>query len=649
MKLRARILLFSLIPVILTLGTVAGITAVRTLEQSRKDAVDLLEALSKEHAAEINVELEVAMDAARTLAQIFEGYESLHADERREDYSKMLRSIVEKNPGFLGASTGWEPNALDGRDREFVDAPGHDGTGRFIPYWSRFEGPVELSPLVDYDKEGAGDYYILPVRTGKEQVIEPYEYTVGNRTLTLTSLMVPIKGANGKPLGVAGIDIALNELKVKYAKIKYGKTGFGRFLSASGIVIAHPDVKQVGKPWGERKTKEDVEILRRLSKGEAFTQVAYSESLMGFVTKSYAPIFVGGAEAPWVFSMVVPTGELYEASYRLLALILAVSAAGLAVLVAVFLYLSVSITRPLAAAVAIADRVARSDLTESPAERFLARRDEIGDLARSVDRMIGGLRGIVSSILDAGRSISQGAQQMSQTAQTLSQGATEQAAGAEEVSASVEEMSSSIKQNSDNAAATEATARKAAESGTRGGEAVARTVQAMKDIAGKIGIIEEIARQTNLLALNAAIEAARAGEAGKGFAVVAGEVRKLAERSQTAAGEISGLSSASIEVADQAGSLLGSIVPDIRRTAELVQEISAASREQASGVDQISRAVTQLDQMIQQNASASEEMAGMAEELSGQAAQLKETMAVFRLGSDPGEHPGRGALPPPEA
>ncbi|HRY80694.1 MAG TPA: cache domain-containing protein, partial [Spirochaetia bacterium] len=162
MKLRARILLFSLIPVILTLGTVAGITAVRTLEQSRKDAVDLLEALSKEHAAEINVELEVAMDAARTLAQIFEGYESLHADERREDYSKMLRSIVEKNPGFLGASTGWEPNALDGRDREFVDAPGHDGTGRFIPYWSRFEGPVELSPLVDYDKEGAGDYYILP-------------------------------------------------------------------------------------------------------------------------------------------------------------------------------------------------------------------------------------------------------------------------------------------------------------------------------------------------------------------------------------------------------------------------------------------------------------------------------------------------------
>ena len=648
MKLRARILIFSLVPVLTTLGAVVGLTAVRTLQQSRIDAVALLEAMSKEHAAAIDAEMEIAMDAARTLAQVFEGYETLDRDERRADFSKMLKAIVEKNPGFLGASTGWEPNALDGKDAEYAGTPGHDGTGRFIPYWSRFGGPVELSPLVDYDKEGAGDYYILPFRTGKEQVIEPYEYTVGNRTLLLTSLMVPIKDKAGKSVGVVGIDIALDELSTRFSNIRYGQTGFGRFVSASGIVIAHVDSKQRGKVWGEVKSKEDVEIKKRLAKGESFTEVVYSESLGKDVTKSFAPIFIGKAETPWVFSMVVPTEELFEASYRLLTLILAISGIGVAVLVAVFFYLSVSITRPLAAAVAIADRVARSDLSEAPSEIFLRRRDEIGDLARSVDRMIGGLRGIVSAILDASLSISQGAQQMSQTAQSLSQGATEQAAGAEEVSSSVEEMGSSIKQNSDNAAATDATARKAAEAGARGGEAVARTVQAMKDIAGRIGIIEEIARQTNLLALNAAIEAARAGEAGKGFAVVAGEVRKLAERSQTAAGEISALSKTSIEVADQAGSLLGTIVPDIRRTAELVQEISASSREQASGVDQISRAVVQLDQVIQQNASASEEMASMAEELSSQATQLKETMAVFRLSSDLTVVEGRAALPEPE-
>ena len=648
MKLRVRILLVSLIPVVLTLGAVAGITAVRTLRQSRTDAIAMLEALSKEHAAAIDAELEVAMDAARTLAQVFEDYEAFYFDTRRSVFSSILKSIVEKTPTFLGASTGWEPNALDGQDALFAGSSGHDGTGRFIPYWSRFGGPVELSPLVDYDKEGAGDYYILPMRTGKEQVIEPYEYTVGSKTLFLTSMMVPIKGRDGTPRGVTGIDIALDELSQRYSKIKFGKTGLGRFISARGTVVAHGDRTQIGKPWSEQKSGVAERILSRLAKGETFTEEVYSATEKINIYKSYTPIFIGYATEPWIFSMQVRPEELFESSYRLLTLILAVSAAGIAVLVAIFLYLSVSITRPLAAAVAIADQVARSDLSETPDELFLRRKDEIGDLARAVDRMIEGLRDVVGGIRDASRSIAQGAQQMNQTAQTLSQGATEQAAGAEEVSSSVEEMSSSIKQNSDNAAATEATARKAAEAGVQGGEAVAQTVQAMKDIAGKIGIIEEIARQTNLLALNAAIEAARAGETGKGFAVVAGEVRKLAERSQTAAGEISALSSASIQVADRAGSLLGAIVPDIRRTAELVQEISAASLEQASGVDQISRAVVQLDQVIQQNASASEEMAGMAEELSGQALQLKEMMRVFRLSDESDAEPSRTALPAPE-
>jgi methyl-accepting chemotaxis protein len=238
---------------------------------------------------------------------------------------------------------------------------------------------------------------------------------------------------------------------------------------------------------------------------------------------------------------------------------------------------------------------------------------------------------------------------MSMSAQSISQGATEQAAGAEEVSSSVEEMSSSIRQNTDNAATTESMSRKAAEDGARGGVAVANTVRAMGEIAGKIGIVEEIARQTNLLALNAAIEAARAGEAGKGFAVVASEVRKLAERSQSAAAEISKLSASSVQIAHEAGKLLDGIVPDVRKTAELVQEISASSREQASGVDQIAKAVVQLDQVIQQNASASEEMASMAEELSGQAGTLNELVAVFKLGEDvpaPRDYTARGiALP----
>ncbi len=203
-------------------------------------------------------------------------------------------------------------------------------------------------------------------------------------------------------------------------------------------------------------------------------------------------------------------------------------------------------------------------------------------------------------------------------------------AAAEEVSSFMEQMTSNIKQNSDNALQTDKISQKAAQDARKGGQAVAEAVNAMKEIANKISIIEEIARQTNLLALNAAIEAARAGEHGKGFAVVASEVRKLAERSQTAAGEIGELSSSSVEVAEKAGEMLARLVPDIQKTAELVQEITAASAEQNSGADQINKAIVQLDQVIQQNASASEEMASTSEELAGQAEQLQATIEFFK-------------------
>ena len=260
-------------------------------------------------------------------------------------------------------------------------------------------------------------------------------------------------------------------------------------------------------------------------------------------------------------------------------------------------------------------------------------KDEIGQLANSIRNMASKLREIVQGIQASADNVSSGSLQLSSSSQQLSQGATEQAASAEEASSSMEQMASNIKQNADNATQTEKIAVKSAEDAKTGGESVAKTVVAMKEIADKISIIEEIARQTNLLALNAAIEAARAGEHGKGFAVVAAEVRKLAERSQGAAAEISELSSSSVDVAEKAGALLGQMVPDIQRTAELVQEITAASREQDSGAEQVNKAIIQLDRVIQQNASASEEMASTSEELSSQAEHLQDAIAFFKFGS----------------
>jgi len=331
-------------------------------------------------------------------------------------------------------------------------------------------------------------------------------------------------------------------------------------------------------------------------------------------------------------------------------------------------FLTRSIVAPLNRAVAVAEHIAIGDVSmtiEAPGS------DEVGQLLKAMEKMVHStrevvgvakevadgnlgvdvversvkdellialkgmvvnLRDVVGTVQGAAEQVSAGSQAMSASSEELSQGATEQAASAEEASSSIEEMTANIRQNADNAKETEKIALKGAEDAEKGGQAVQDTVTAMKSIADKIMIIEEIARQTNLLALNAAIEAARAGEQGKGFAVVAAEVRKLAERSQSAAAEISELSVSSVDVAENAGRLLAAMVPNIQRTAELVQEIAAASLEQDAGAEQISGAIQQLDTIIQQNASSSEEMASTSEELSSQAEQMQAAIGFFRLG-----------------
>jgi methyl-accepting chemotaxis protein len=274
--------------------------------------------------------------------------------------------------------------------------------------------------------------------------------------------------------------------------------------------------------------------------------------------------------------------------------------------------------------------------------RMRERSDELGETARACDVLVEAITGRVGFIQNSASQVAGGAAQVSATAQQVSQGSTEQAAAGEQVSSSMEEMGANIKQSSDNSDTTEKLAEKSAKDAEEGGAAVLEAMKSMKEIAAKIGIIDEIARQTNLLALNAAIEAARAGEAGKGFAVVASEVRKLAERSQIAAAEITTLSTTTVDVSERAARLIGAIIPDIKRTADLVQEISVGTREESSGVDQVNKALTQLDQVIQGNAAAAEELASMSEELSAQAEAMKTSLSFFRI--DPIKDTGQKSL-----
>ncbi len=280
----------------------------------------------------------------------------------------------------------------------------------------------------------------------------------------------------------------------------------------------------------------------------------------------------------------------------------------------------------------IAGSVTRGDLTVS----VVVRKGDTSSLLFGIGAMVEKLREVTGDVKTAADSIFNASGQISASAQSISQATSEQAAQVEETSAACEQMTATITQNTENAKVTDGMASKAAKEAAEGSQAVGRTVQAMKSIADKIGIIDDIAYQTNLLALNAAIEAARAGEQGKGFAVVAAEVRKLAERSQVAAREIGQLAGSSVQLAERAGTLLETVVPTISKTSDLVQEIAATSGEQAAGVKQVNEAMGQLNQATQQSASASEELAATAEEMNGQAEQLQQLMGFFKLERRPG-------------
>ena len=467
---------------------------------------------------------------------------------------------------------------------------------------------------IDTRRFGFGDFQPYAPSGGEPAAFIAEPLVIGSDIEVVVALQIPLDQIN----------------RIMQERTGMGETGETYLVGPNHLMrsdsFLSPDTHSVNASFARPETGTVDTRASREALGEVTDSAIIEDYTGGTVYSAYAPISV--YDNTWAIIAEIDEAEV-RAPVRTMIIAVTIVALVAAVLVAITaLLVATMIVKPVRRGVTFAQVMAEGDLT---AQLDVDQKDEIGILAGALQGMRDQLVGVIRDVQSASNNVASGSEEMSATAQQLSEGATEQAASAEEVSSSMEQMGSNISQNSDNATQTEKISQQAAKNAEEGGQSVNETVEAMREISEKIQIIDEIARNTNLLALNAAIEAARAGEHGKGFAVVASEVRKLAERSQVAAGEIAELSKSSVDVADQAGEMINGILPDIRKTAELVQEISAASAEQNNGAEQINQALVQLDEVVQRNASASEEMASMSEELSGQAEQLQTTMAFFQV------------------
>ncbi len=610
-------------------------------------------AVAQREANSIGAKLNINIDTARTIADSFKAIVSDKAlassIDIRKAFNDMLLSILKNNPEFLGTYSAWEPNALDGQDARYAGdtESGHDDTGRFVPYWNRDKaGRIARQALVGYEDSSLhpngvtkGGWYLFPRQRRMENILDPFPYIVQGKREWLTTMSVPIE-VDGKFLGIGGTDLRLDfvqDLSRQVASTLYDGKAVVQVISNMGLLVADSsNAENVGKHIRDTFHGDASSVAQNIKTGKQF--VFISEEAKEVVAG--APVQLGRTGTPWAI-MITVDRDLVFADAKLLNQVMAENSrtnaiigisVGLAIAVLAclaILLIANRIVAPIKKAMAFTEKIASGDFVNNQID--VTQKDEIGVLSNTLRKMAEKLKGVVIEVKGASESVAAGSAELSSSAMTVSQGATEQAASIEEITSSMEEMTSSIGQNATNAQETDSLATKAARDAKESGNAVGQTVDSMRSIAEKISIVEEIARQTNLLALNAAIEAARAGEHGKGFAVVAAEVRKLAERSGEAASEISELSSSSVEVAEKAGGMLQSLVPDIEKTASLVQEIAAACNEQDSGARQINQAIGQLDNVIQQNASASEEMASTSEELAGQGKQLQHEMAFFHV------------------
>jgi methyl-accepting chemotaxis protein len=642
-------------------------------------------------ASDVQRDINVAIRVTETMRDAFIGLYGAGIKDRAT-YLAMLESAVKANPQYVAVWTAWEPNAFDGKDAEFANTDGkatfpgakaHDATGRFVPYvFSTPEG-FDLSPLTDYDKPGAGDYYLLAQKSGKQQIIEPYPYQVGDKTVIMTSLVTPIV-IDGKVLGVVGLDLDLAAIQDRLAKIRPYETGQVSLISNAGNYAAFRDPKFVMKPIEEQNANL-AQAKESVAKGQTLQFTDFSKSLQVNILRAFVPVEIGTTGTPWSVMVNLPEDKILAPVRDLTFFTLIAAAVLVLVLSGIVTWLIRSlVVRPVGGLTKAVETLADGNTAITvPAT---ARGDELGVMARAVeffrqklieieelrakaaaaeqesiaarrtgmlelaDSFEASVKGVVEAVSASAVELEASAKSMSSVAEevtnqsiAVSAATTQASANVSTVAAASEEMSASISEISRQVAASSG----AAHSAVGETDAAANTVQELARAAEEIGdivrLISDIAGQTNLLALNATIEAARAGDAGKGFAVVASEVKSLANQTGRAAEDITtriqriqSVTGDAVKAMDGVRSTIGKVEQIATTIASAVEEQSAATREisgnagqAAAGTDEVARNVERVKNAAGDAGSAAGQVLEASGELAQQADALRREVDSF--------------------
>ena len=583
LKTRMILLISSVVFIAFSVSTV--LITVRAGRMSRLEAHDKAREIAYRYSSEVKNRMDMALSASRTMASAFTALKISAEKPDRKMLDEILVDVLKDNPDWMGTWACFEPDAIDGKDSEYTNAPGHNEKGRYLPWWNRITGPVKVSSSATPDQSAA--WYNEPMKTGKEFITDPY---ITSQGIMAIDVCAPITFKN-KRIGVVGLDFSMAYFEEMAKAIKPFETGYVFLVSNDGMFVTHPKKELVGKTIDEINPSNTV--MDGILQGREVVEIKKSELTNAESFVIFVPVKLGRSDLSWSLGVSIPMEKVLAGVHKMRNMSLLINVIFMAVIILVIFFIA---------------------------------------------------RGIATPISRIANGLNQGADQVSSASievatasQTLAEGASQQAAAIEQTASSLEEMSSMTTQNADNAGHANTLMQENSHIINQASDSMDKLTHAIEDISKAseetskiIKTIDEIAFQTNLLALNAAVEAARAGESGAGFAVVAEEVRNLALRAAEAAKSTESLIESTTQKVKEGSHLVDStndafcqVNVSTKKVVGLVAEIAAASREQAQGISQVNQGVAQMDKVIQQNAANAEESASASEEMNGQAHAMK--------------------------